>query len=78
MEASEFDKKFDDSKNVIADLDVARARRASQEKRRVDKKRQRRVNSSFANAEKPAALEEPPISDIELEQEIAAACKARH
>ncbi len=36
MKASEFDKKFDDGKNIIADLDVTRARRPKGETRRVN------------------------------------------
>ena len=40
-------------------------------------KRQRRVEALFATAEKLAALDEPVLSDVELEAEIAAARKAR-
>lgn len=39
--------------------------------------RQGRVESLFATAEKLAALDEPALSDAELEAEIAAARKAR-
>jgi hypothetical protein len=39
--------------------------------------RQRRVESLFATAEKLAALDEPVLSDAELEAEIAAAREAR-
>ena len=38
---------------------------------------QDRVESLFATAEKLAALDEPALSDAELEAEIAAARKAR-
>ena len=38
---------------------------------------QRRVDSLFATAEKLAALDEPVLSDAELEAEIAAARKTR-
>jgi hypothetical protein len=40
-------------------------------------KQQRRVENLFATAEKLAALDEPALSDAELEAEIAAARKAR-
>jgi hypothetical protein len=36
MKASEFDKKFDDGENVVADLDVARARRPGEETKRIN------------------------------------------
>lgn len=36
MKASEFDKKFDDSDNIIAELDVKRARRPGEEARRIN------------------------------------------
>jgi len=42
-----------------------------------DELRQRRVNSLFSSAEKLAALDEPVLSDAEIEAEIAAARKAR-
>jgi hypothetical protein len=40
-------------------------------------RRQRRINSLFTTAEKLAALDEPILSDEELEAEIAAARIAR-
>jgi hypothetical protein len=36
MKASEFDKKFDDGENIIADLDVTRARRPGEEVKRIN------------------------------------------
>jgi hypothetical protein len=39
--------------------------------------RQRRIDSFFATAEKLAALDEPILTDAELEAEIAAARQAR-
>ncbi len=36
MKASEFDKKFDTGENVLADLDVAQARRPGEEVRRIN------------------------------------------
>jgi hypothetical protein len=36
MKASEFDKKFDDGENIIAELDVSRARRPGEETRRIN------------------------------------------
>jgi hypothetical protein len=39
--------------------------------------RERRIESLLATAEKLAALDEPALSDAELETEIAAARKAR-
>jgi len=36
MKASEFDKKFDDGENIIAELDVSKARRPGEEARRVN------------------------------------------
>jgi hypothetical protein len=36
MKASEFDKKFDDSENIIDDLDVAQARRPAEEIKRIN------------------------------------------
>ena len=36
MKASEFDKKFDDSENILAELDVSRARRPGEETRRIN------------------------------------------
>ncbi len=39
--------------------------------------RQRRITSLFATAQKLAALDEPALSDAELEAEIAAARAAR-
>ena len=36
MKASEFDKKFDEGESVVGDLDLARARRASEEQRRIN------------------------------------------
>lgn len=36
MKASEFDKKFDDGENIIAELDVTRARRPGEETRRIN------------------------------------------
>ena len=36
MKASEFDKKFDDGENIIAELDVTRARRPGEEARRIN------------------------------------------
>jgi hypothetical protein len=77
MKASEFDRKFDEGENVLTDLDVAQTRRPSQENKHGDKKRQRHVLKLFENAEKLAALEESPMSDAEVEPEIAAARKAR-
>jgi hypothetical protein len=36
MKASDFEKKFDDGENVLADLDVARARRPGVETKRIN------------------------------------------
>jgi hypothetical protein len=36
MKASEFDKKFDEGESVVDDLDLARARRAGEEQRRIN------------------------------------------
>ena len=36
MKASEFDKKFDDGEDILADLDVAHARRPGEETRRIN------------------------------------------
>ena len=36
MKASEFDKKFDDGENIIAELDVTRARHPGEESRRIN------------------------------------------
>ncbi|HEV8044451.1 MAG TPA: hypothetical protein VGP38_04670 [Rubrobacter sp.] len=36
MKASDFDRKFDESEDVIADLDLAKVRRPAQEQRRVN------------------------------------------
>jgi len=36
MKASEFDKKFDDGENIIAELDVSRARRPGEEAKRIN------------------------------------------
>lgn len=36
MKATEFDKKFDDGENIIADLDLARARRPGEEIKRIN------------------------------------------
>jgi hypothetical protein len=36
MKALEFDKKFDDGENIIAELDVSRARRPGEETRRIN------------------------------------------
>ncbi len=36
MKASEFDKKFDDGENILAELDVSRARRPGEETRRIN------------------------------------------
>ena len=36
MKASEFDKKFDDGENIIAEVDVSRSRRPGEETRRVN------------------------------------------
>lgn len=36
MKASEFDKKFDNGENVVADLDLSKARRPGQEQKRVN------------------------------------------
>jgi len=36
MKASEFDKKFDDGENVLADLDTARAQRPGEESKRIN------------------------------------------
>jgi hypothetical protein len=36
MKASEFDKKFDDSENVITELDISLARRPGEEARRIN------------------------------------------
>ncbi len=36
MKASEFDKKFDDGENILAELDVSRSRRPGEETRRIN------------------------------------------
>jgi len=36
MKASEFDKKFDNGENILAELDVARARRPGEETKRIN------------------------------------------
>jgi hypothetical protein len=36
MKAKTFDKKFDDGKDIINDLDLSKARRVSQEQKRVN------------------------------------------
>ena len=36
MKASEFDKKFDNSENLLADLDLTRGRRPGEETRRIN------------------------------------------
>jgi hypothetical protein len=36
VKASEFDKKFDDGENILAELDVSRARRPGEETRRIN------------------------------------------
>ena len=36
MKASEFDKKFDKSENILAELDVTRARRPGEEIKRIN------------------------------------------
>ena len=36
MKASEFDKKFDDGENIIAELDVSHSRRPGEETRRIN------------------------------------------
>lgn len=36
MKASEFDKKFDNGENIIAELDLARARRPGEEIKRIN------------------------------------------
>ncbi len=36
MKASEFDKNFDDGENILAELDVSRARRPGEETRRIN------------------------------------------
>ena len=36
MKASEFDKKFDDDENILAELNVSRSRRPGEETRRVN------------------------------------------
>jgi len=36
MKATEFDKKFDDGENIIAELDLARARRPGEEIKRIN------------------------------------------
>ena len=36
MKASEFDTKFDDGENILAEVDVSRARRPGEETRRVN------------------------------------------
>ena len=36
MKASEFDKKFDDGENILAELDVSRARCPGEETRRIN------------------------------------------
>lgn len=36
MKAKNFDKKFDEGKSMLADLDVAKARRINQEQKRVN------------------------------------------
>ena len=36
MKASEFDKKFDDGEDILADLDLAQARRPAEESKRIN------------------------------------------
>ena len=36
MKASEFDKKFDDGENILAEVDVSRSRRPGEETRRIN------------------------------------------
>jgi hypothetical protein len=36
MKASEFEKKFDDGENIIADLEITKARRPGEETRRIN------------------------------------------
>ena len=36
MKASEFDTKFDDGENILAELDVSRSRRPGEETRRIN------------------------------------------
>ena len=36
MKTSEFDKKFDDGENIIADLDITHARRPGEESKRIN------------------------------------------
>jgi hypothetical protein len=36
MKANDFDRKFDEGEGIIADLDLAKARRPAQEQRRVN------------------------------------------
>lgn len=36
MKASEFDKKFDDGENILADLELARAHRLGEESKRIN------------------------------------------
>jgi hypothetical protein len=36
MKASEFDKKFDDGENIVADLELAKARRPREEIKRIN------------------------------------------
>jgi hypothetical protein len=36
MKASEFDKKFDDSEDILANLDLAQARRPAEESKRIN------------------------------------------
>lgn len=36
MKASEFDKKFEDGENILAELDVSRSRRPGEETRRIN------------------------------------------
>jgi hypothetical protein len=36
MKASEFDKKFDEGENIVADLELAKARRPAEETKRIN------------------------------------------
>jgi len=36
MKASDFDKKFDENKNIIKDLDLTKAKRPKQEQKRIN------------------------------------------
>lgn len=77
MEAVEFKTKIKDNSIQIP----AKYRGKFKDSVRVilmtDEEGQRRITSLFATAQKLAALDEPALSDAELEAEIAAARAAR-